>query len=388
MARTRGQIRKRGKEKYLVRVYLGRVNGKRKYRSKTVYGDEKHAEKELTKMLRGKDRGTLRRWSDETLAEIADEWLKTKKGKVKASTYGSYERYIRRHIKPGLGYVKLEELGSRLIQGFVNELDQEKGLSGLYVRQIHTCLRGILKLALRWEIISRNPADGDLIDLPATKSRDYRTLTKAEIQDFLKAAEGERLYALFVLLVTTGLRPQEAFGLKWKDLEDGWLNVRRVISIAPKEADDPYEVSDQMKTNSSKRRLKLGDFTQEVLERHRRRQAEEILKAGEMHEREDFIFTRGPDSPRHGRFIYQEYARRYFKAALRKAGLPADEIRVCDLRHTHISALIMEGVDLKWASERAGHSSIQQTADTYAHLTEGAEVQMAEVADGWMEQAG
>lgn len=387
MARKRGQIRKRGEDRYLIRVYLGRVNGKRKYKSRTIHGAESDAEKELTKMLRRKDRGTLQRRSDETLAEFADEWLKTKKGKVKASTYGSYERYIRRHIKPALGYVKLDELTSRLIQGFVNDLDQEKGLSGLYVRQIHTCLRGILKQALRWDLISRNPADGDLIDLPATQSRDYRTLTKAEIQAFLKAAEGERLYALFVLLVTTGLRPQEAFGLKWKDLEGGWLHVRRVISIAPEEMADPYEVSDQMKTKSSKRRLKLGDSTQEVLDQHRRRQAEEILKAGESHEREDFIFTRGPDSPRHGRFIYQEYARRYFKAALRKAGLPADEIRVYDLRHTHISGLIMEGVDLKWASERAGHSSIQQTADTYAHLTEGAEKQMAEVADGWMRQA-
>lgn len=204
MARNRGQIRKRGDEKYLIRVYLGRIDGKRKYKSKTVYGNEDHAEEELTKMLRKKDRGTLRRQSDETLADFADEWLETKKGKVKPATYGSYERYVRVHIKPAIGYMKLDELNSRHIQSFVNELDHEKGLSGLYIRQIHSCLRGILKQAARWQLIHRNPADSDLIDLPSTQSREYRTLDKEEIATFLEAAEDDRLYALFVLLVSTG----------------------------------------------------------------------------------------------------------------------------------------------------------------------------------------
>lgn len=229
----------------------------------------------------------------------------------------------------------------------------EKELFALYIRQIHTCLRGILKQAFRWNLIHRNPADADLIDLPSPEKQERRTLTKEEIVEFLAAAEGDRLYALFVLLATTGLRPQEAYGLEWKDLEDGWLRVQRVVSKAPKEADSPYRVSDEMKTKSRKRRIKLDDFTLAALEEHRKQQAEEILQVRQEYERRGFIFARGPASPHPGRFIYQEYARRYFKPALRRAGLPAGEIRMYDLRHTCLSILIMDGVDLNLVSSRA-----------------------------------
>lgn len=133
--------------------------------------------------------------------------------------------------------------------------------------------------------------------------------------------------------------------------------------------------------------IKLDDVVLNVLERHRARQAAEKLEAGEEYERNGFIFARGPVSNRQGHFIYQEYARRHFKQVLRDAGLPAEEIRLYDLRHTHISRLILDGVDLKMASQRAGHSSIQQTADTYAHLGDEAEEQMAEVTEGWMREA-
>ncbi len=118
-----------------------------------------------------------------------------------------------------------------------------------------------------------------------------------------------------------------------------------------------------------------------ALEKHRTRQAKEIMAAGDHHARRDFIFTRGPTSDDHGRFIYQEYARRHFQKALKEAGLPTDEINLYTLRHTHISRLILNGTDLKLASSRAGHSSIQQTADTYAHLTDEAEEQMAETTE-------
>lgn len=355
MARDRGQLIQRGEEKYLIRVYLGRQDGKRKYKSKTVYGDEDHAEKKLTEMLRLKDQGHLRRQSDKTLGDLADEWLKNKKGKVQPATYDSYERYVRVHIKPGLGYAKLEDVNARLVQGFVNELDQEKGLSARYVRQIHTCLQMILKKAVAWDYIPLNPAGTERIDLPRVQRRERRTLDRNDIGALLEAAEGNRLYALFVLLVTTGLRPQEAYGLRWDDLdEDGFLNVRRVVSTAPEEDERPWRISEQMKTRSSRRRIKLSDTTLEALEEHKAKQAKEILAAGSYHARDGFIFTRGPKSDDHSRFIYQEYARRHFQEVLEKAGLPTDEINLYTLRHTHISRLILDGVDLKEGLQPGG----------------------------------
>lgn len=377
MSRSRGQLRKRGPNKWLVRVYIGRVGGKRKYKSKTVRGSKKEAEKKLTEMLRKKDRGVMAAPSSEKLEDFISDWLQMKKGKVAAATYRNYEKATRLYITPGLGHLKLDRVNTRLVQTFVDSLDQEQGLSLSYIRQIHTTLRQVLQQAVKWEMIAVNPADGGRIEFPDGEKREYRILSKEEIRHFLNVTRESRLYALWALLIATGMRPQEAFGLKWEDLnEDGWITIRRVVRVSS-DADQKYALVNKTKTKQSKRRLKLPPIALNALDKHRTKQVKEMLAAGDRYERKGFVFTR---NPRSGSFLYHEPVRRAFNDALQAADLPS-EIRVYDLRHTHISQLIMDGVGLKFASERAGHSSITLTSDTYGHLEQRAEEEMAEVTE-------
>jgi integrase len=51
-------------------------------------------------------------------------------------------------------------------------------------------------------------------------------------------------------------------------------------------------------------------------------------------------------------------------------------IRLHDLRHSHASNLIAEGVPIIAVSKRLGHASITITLDTYAHLLERTEDEM------------
>ena len=67
---------------------------------------------------------------------------------------------------------------------------------------------------------------------------------------------------------------------------------------------------------------------------------------------------------------------RRFQAVCEANGLP--RLRLYDLRHTHASLLIHEGVHPKKISERLGHSSIKLTMDTYGHLFEGSDRDSAE----------
>lgn len=375
MARSRGQIRQRGENKWLVRVYVGRLDGKRKYKSKMVTGTEDDAEEKLTEMLRKKDRGTLPRPNSEKLDSFMDEWIEMKEGNVSPGSLRNYKRVTELHIKPDLGHLRLEDINSRIVQQWVNSLESEKELSPKYIRLILSPLRQALQQAVIWEMLPFNPAEGGRIHLPSKTDREYRIFSKPEIRQFLEETEGDRFHALWVLLFTTGLRPQEAMALKWEDLDDGWLRVRRVIRRVASEG-RRIGVSDEMKTKQSKRRVKLPEATQAVLERHKAEQAKTILRAGDKYARNGFIFAWDD-----GSFIDPRVARRDFNDALEDAGLPS-EIRLYDTRHTHISHLIMDGVDLKKASARAGHASINQTADTYAHLSEEAEEEMAEVAAG------
>ncbi len=71
--------------------------------------------------------------------------------------------------------------------------------------------------------------------------------------------------------------------------------------------------------------------------------------------------------------------RKAWKAALKRAKLP--EFRLYDARHTHLSHLLAGGVDLKFVSERAGHSSIRLTADTYSHVLPETEEKIAGVVE-------
>lgn len=375
MSRRRGQLRKRGPNKYLVRIYLGRIDGKRKYTSKTVHGSRKEAQEVLTGMLRKKDAGKNVGRCRQTVASFIDEWLEGKKKSIASSTYGTYKKIIRLHIKPGLGHLKLYEVNPQLVQRFYTSLTEEKDLSASYVRMIHNVLHQGLKKAYAWGKIERNPADTDLVDLPRQEERDYRIFTTEEVATFLEVTQGDRFHALWVILLTTGLRPSEALALKWDDIDDeGWMQVRRTLTLADYKA-GRYEVTSNLKTKRSKRRIKLPEFVQEVLDTHRAAQAKRILIAGHHFEKQDFIFANGV-----GSFWDINKVRTRFKAALRKADLP-EEIRLYDTRHTHISHLIGKGVGLKLASARAGHASIQLTADTYAHVAPESEEMMAETVE-------
>jgi integrase len=80
-------------------------------------------------------------------------------------------------------------------------------------------------------LITRNPAA--LAEKPKPKAHEMNPWTAEEMSRFLAAAEGDRLYGAFVLMATGGLRPGEALGLKWADvdLDRGVLSVRRALVL-------------------------------------------------------------------------------------------------------------------------------------------------------------
>ncbi|WP_205763155.1 tyrosine-type recombinase/integrase [Aneurinibacillus aneurinilyticus] len=67
--------------------------------------------------------------------------------------------------------------------------------------------------AVKWKMIPQNPAQH--VDLPRIERNKIRVLTSEEAKRFLEAAASNRWFALFTLMLTTGMRPGEALGLKW-----------------------------------------------------------------------------------------------------------------------------------------------------------------------------
>src|SRR5262249_34227058 len=121
-----GQILERGKRTFVVRVFLGRSGGTRKYLNKTVHGTKKDAENTLTALLRERDLGTLVEPTRMTVDEYLDEWLKTAaKPRVRLRTYQGYEELLDRYIRPHLGPRPLSRLTPLEIQAVCARLQDQ-----------------------------------------------------------------------------------------------------------------------------------------------------------------------------------------------------------------------------------------------------------------------
>lgn len=138
--------------------------------------------------------------------------------------------------------------------------------------------------------------------------------------------------------------------------------------------DGPRNVLKGPKTKLSRRTIELPVVAVEALRLHQELQCEHRLLAGERWQELGFVFTSLKGTP-----LDTGNALHRFQTICVDAGLP--KIRFYDLRHTHASLLIHEGVHPKKIAERLGHSSIKLTMDTYGHLFDGSDRESAERMD-------
>jgi integrase len=292
------------------------------------------------------------------VGEYLDRWLSDSvSDTVKATTFERYEQITRLHLKPTLGRVKLKALTPAHVRSVYRE-KLEEGSSARTVRYVHTTLHKALKQAVMDGLIPRNATEA--VRPPQPSREEMHPLTPEQAKLLLQVAHetGDRLEALYVLAIHTGLRQGELLGLKWDDvdLEDGSLQVRRTLTITKN-----GPVFTFPKTASSRRSVKLNSKATEALRSHLERQLGEIDKIGSLWCENGLIFASETGEPlnRHN------LTRRSFKPLLKRAELP--EIRFHDLRPTCATLLLTRNVNPKIVSEMLGHSSIAITLDTYSH---------------------
>src|SRR5215207_1995380 len=184
-------------------AYVG-PDGKRRY----VSGKTKEeARRNLRRAKGDAERGLVSDGGNVALSEYLERWLnESVRGSVKPVTHQSYEMLVGKHVVPALGNVKLSNLTPAHVQGFYrSKLDA--GLSPRTVQYIHVVLHRALKQALRWSLVVRNVAEA--VDPPRVPKKDVTPLSPEQARAFLEAARADRLEALYVLAVHTGMRQGE-----------------------------------------------------------------------------------------------------------------------------------------------------------------------------------
>lgn len=311
-----------------------------------------------------------------TFDDFARAYIDSRSG-VEEKTVEDYEMFLRTGISAAFGARGIAHITDSHLAAWGNsEIGSRSSKS---IRNRFGFISAVFNYAVAKRAMPNNPCPG--IRLPRRQRKEPVFLMPAEFAHILRyLPEPERDVAM--LLVSTGLRWGELSALTASDIDLGRRTV--TVSKAWKHSSTSGWYLGPPKSSRSNRTVPFSD---ELLPMLRRRTV-----GGD-----ELLFT----NRRGGPLRQQRFLEGYWKPALRMAnGLPAQDgaktkpgerwsartgswwdqepaetplnkkPRVHDLRHTHASWLIADGVGLTVVQRRLGHESIKATVDTYGHLSE------------------
>ena len=362
--RPRGNIQQRSPGTFRLRYNLGRnaVTGKRRTATTTVRGTRKDAERELTRLLRTADTGEHVDPSRMTVRQWLETWLDTIRAEISPKTHESYAEIVRCYLIPALGSNRIDRLAPPQIQKAYNAWTRQDGkpLSPLTRRYIHVILKSSLTRAVEQQVLARNPADVFTKRLPKVERQELTTLTIEQSTYLFESIRKMHIYWPVLLAITTGMRRGEILALRWKnvDLDRGILRV--IESLEQTKMGIRFKAPKTGRT----RAITLPAFVVDELRCLKRQQAEALLRLGIRQSGETLVCCREDGEPKQPGSLTGEFAR----LTTRIRDLP--RVRFHDLRHSHATQLLADGVHPKIAQERLGHSTITTTMDLYSHVTD------------------
>jgi integrase len=367
---------------------------------KSVYGRTKReATDALRKAQAEQEDGMLAVDDRLTVGKWLEYWTKTTlpirvaNGTLAESTFNNYKDTVRLHLMPGLGHIRLKELEPIHIDKFIAG-QRLKGVSKPYsansLRIMRSTLRKALNDALREGVVKRNVV---LVSEPIrVERRASDWLDQRQARTLLDHIRGDRLEALYVVLLSLGLRRGEALGLRWEDIDFGNRTVRIARSLKRVQnsplPDGTYPhgrtrlVFGTTKTSVSVRTVLLSEPCVKALQQHQTRQKKEQLACDGWQDN-GLVFTTTIGTP-----LDPDNVGPLFSKLCEEAGLGHRNLH--QLRHSAASIMLAEDVPLHTVGAVLGHSNLSTTKDVYGHLDIEQKVRAAEAISRalWDEAVG
>ena len=321
-------------------------------------------------------------FDDPTLADLLDRWIDHITGLGRsATTLYHYRQYVDREIVPVLGSIRLSKLSTLEIDALYTKL-RKRGLAPATIRQIHAILRASLNQAERWGLIQRNVAK--LASAPAQPQREQHPPSIAEVRSLMTAAIAfDPLFGLFIrVMVATGARRAEVCGLRWSDVDfdAGTLDVKRSYTVLPGSRGDSPTKSRSARTVM----LDPDTLTALAFGWTDAEHASAVCGLTSERRRPGYIFAMDPTGQRAWR--PDSANARWAKTRL-AAGVSAS-VRLHDLRHFQATQLLDAGVPVPTVAARLGHADGTTTMKIYAHRTQRADQQAADIVGKLLGDAG
>lgn len=331
--------------------------GKRK--TITRYGRTKReAQDKLTIVKTELLHGTLCEPQRLTVAQYLEQWVEGRISLHK-TTLVDYKGVIRNHLNPHLGGIKLDKLTPMHVQRMLNEM-KRNGASQQILKKTYTILHGALAQAARWRIVPRNVCAE--VEKPKAENKTFVCFNAEEAKRFLETAKSERLYALYLMAIATGLRQGELFALRWSNIDEQAKCITVTHTLI--EIGGRLELGEP-KSDKSRRIVALPDWAVEELKAHRDRMTAEGLTT-------EWVFCDTDGKP----LRKSNVRRRSYIPLVKRAEVPL--IRFHDLRHTSATLMVESGTGAKVVSDRMGHSTIGMTMGTYVHVSRSLDQEAAD----------
>ncbi len=351
----RGSTRKRGRTWTALWDATDPATGKRLQKSKGGFETRKAAQQHLATVIVSVGEGTYVEPSKLLLGQfLRNEWLPAAKGTVRPLTYANYQGRVNSIAKYPIAAIPLRALSGGHMTALYGELERD-GLSVGTRRFTHSVLRRALNDAVRWGKLSRNPSAA--ADQPAASRSKVRAWSDRELRQFLAHVESDRLYALWRLAATTGMRRGELLGTTWRylDLDGARLQVEQ--QLLPTAGGVTFGPP---KSVRSERTIALDAVTVDALRAHHAIQQLERDLAADAYADQDLVFCNELGAP-----IHPQVLTAIFASHRKAAGLTSGTLHV--LRHTAATIALTRGVALHVVAGRLGDRA-ETILATYAHL--------------------
>ena len=346
--------------------YKDPATGKWKQTCKRGFYTKKEAESFLVKLNHEQNSGTYVVDSGLTVREYLKSWLVNyAEHHVRKTTLEGYANIITRHLIPYLGNYKLLTLQASNIDVMYKDLakngraDGKGGLSSRSIMYTHRVLTEALNHAVKQQILNRNPAISAL-NIPKIKKYNASIYSLNEIMELLQAVKGTFYEIPIALAGLCGLRRGECLALKEEDID--FTNKRINVNKQLQQIGNTFQLAPPKSTESNIC-ISGPDIVFEIIQRH----------IDENHKKRDILGNSYNDEgwlvcSDDGRCKNPKTFSRAFSDMLRRKGFR--HIRFHDLRHSCCSIYLASNVPLAVTSKLLGHSSINITANIYAHLME------------------
>ncbi|MEG0597809.1 MAG: phage integrase SAM-like domain-containing protein, partial [Oscillospiraceae bacterium] len=209
------------------------------------------------------------------LGEYMLKFVERKKGSIAPMTYVCYTNMVKGRIHKffdPLG-VTISTLTPQLIEDFLDSIADD-GYNGSTQLRYYQIIGACMKNALRKDHIDRNPMDK--VDRPKKAKYTAAYFTREEATELLELTKGELLYIPILLGIYYGLRRSETIGLHWSsvDFDTNQIRIDHKAYVMSEKGKLKVIISDEMKTDTSRRTLPLIPQVREELLAHKAKQAE------------------------------------------------------------------------------------------------------------------